>query len=143
MAKKIVVGLIALAVAAGIFLVMQLIPIYPLTNPPVIAEPPWDSPQTRELARRACFDCHSNETRWPWYAHVAPMRWLVVRDVEKGRATFNFSDWHSGDMAGGKAAEQIEIGRMPLARYRWLHPEARLTETEKQRLMEGLVASMK
>jgi hypothetical protein len=53
------------------------------TNPVVTAEPRWDSPVTRELADRACFDCHSNETEWPWYAGVAPVSWLVYRDVSR------------------------------------------------------------
>jgi len=83
------------------------------------------------LAKRACFDCHSNETVWPWYAHVAPMKWLVVHDVEEGRAVINFSDWHSGDMSGREAAREISSSRMPLPQYFMMHPEARLTDAEK------------
>ncbi len=85
------------------------------------------------LAKRACFDSHSNETIWPWYAHVAPMKWLVVHDVEEGRAVFNFSDRHSGDMSGQEAARVISSSRMPLPQYLLMHPEARLTNAEKQR----------
>jgi hypothetical protein len=54
------------------------------SNPPVRIEPRWDRARTRELAVRACFDCHSNQTRWPWYSHVAPISWLVQHDVEEG-----------------------------------------------------------
>ncbi|MCB0186228.1 MAG: heme-binding domain-containing protein, partial [Caldilineaceae bacterium] len=50
-------------------------------NPPVVQEPPWDSPETRALAVRACFDCHSNETTWPWYSYIAPMSWMILQDV--------------------------------------------------------------
>src|SRR5437763_16733491 len=85
---------IGLAWLIGIFAVMQIIP-YGRThsNPPTIREPDWDSPRTRELAVRACFDCHSNETRWPWYANVAPFSWVVQRDVESARDVVNFSAW--------------------------------------------------
>ena len=55
-------------------------------NPPVGAEPSWDSPETRALARQACFDCHSNETEWPAYSTVAPVSWLIQHDVSEGAA---------------------------------------------------------
>src|SRR5262245_29295439 len=78
----------------GLFAVMQLIPYgRDRSNPPVVQEPAWDSPRTRELAVRACFDCHSNETQWPDYARVAPLSWMVGRDVEVARSVLNFSDW--------------------------------------------------
>lgn len=83
----IVVGLVAL------FLLIQLIPYgRQHTNPPVVAEPAWDSPQTRDLAVRACFDCLSNDTVWPWYSNVAPISWLVQRDIDEGRQRLNFSE---------------------------------------------------
>jgi hypothetical protein len=132
-----------IVLAAVLFLLMQIIPGNPPSNPPVIAEPTWDSPATRALAKRACFDCHSNETVWPWYAHVAPSKWLVVQDTERGRAMFNFSDWHPGDMSGSEAAEAISEGKMPLPQYLLLHPEARLSVAEKQQLITGLLATMK
>ncbi len=61
-------------------------------NPPVGAEPIWDSPGTRTLAKQACFDCHSNETVWPAYSRVAPVSWLIQHDVAEGRAVLNFSE---------------------------------------------------
>ena len=77
--KRIVIGL---GVLVGLFVVMQAVPYgRDHTNPPVIVEPAWDSPRTRELAVRACFDCHSNETKWPSYSHVAPLSWVVQRHV--------------------------------------------------------------
>src|SRR5687767_12746271 len=76
-------ALLGIVVFAGLFGVLQLVPYGQAhTNPPIIAEPLWDSPRTRELARRACFDCHSNETRWPWYANVAPFSWVMQNHVE-------------------------------------------------------------
>ena len=62
------------------------------TNPPVTAEPAWDSAETRELARRACFDCHSNETAWPSYTSISPASWLAQRHVNEGRRELNFSE---------------------------------------------------
>ena len=63
------------------------------TNPPLRAEPKWDSARTRQLAVDACFACHSNQTRWPWYSSVAPVSWLTQHDVEDGRRILNFSEW--------------------------------------------------
>ena len=70
----------ALGLAIGGFLLIQFVPYgRSHTNPPVLSEPAWDSPETRVLAQTACFDCHSNETDWsPWYTKVAPASWLVV-----------------------------------------------------------------
>ena len=83
--RKIV--LILLAVLLGGFLLMQFVPYgRNHSNPPVISEPHWDSPQTRELAVDACFDCHSNETNWPWYSNIAPVSWMVQRHTDEGRA---------------------------------------------------------
>src|SRR3984957_3077392 len=75
------------------------------TNPPTTKEPAWNLPETRVLFHRACFDCHSNETVWRWYSNVAPVSWLVQRDVNGGRTHLNFSEWdkpqrHAKDIAG-------------------------------------------
>ena len=129
-------------IAVIALLLAQMLPFMQPSNPPVVNEPAWDRPETRALAKRACFDCHSNETVWPWYAKVAPMSWLVVYDVRNGRAKFNFSDWHPGDMPGTIADKEIRTGKMPLPRYLLLHPEARLTDDEKVQLRAGLLATM-
>src|SRR6476661_114190 len=85
---------ILLGTLGVVFALMQAVP-YGRThsNPAVLGEPAWDSPRTRELAVRACFNCHSNETRWPWYADVAPFSWVVQLDVQNARDTLNFSEW--------------------------------------------------
>ncbi len=101
-------------------------------------EPHWDSPQTRELAVRACFDCHSNETRWPWYSYVAPLSWLLSHDVDEGRQRLNFSEWGTRRVRPGAFEEQIRSGRMPERKYLILHPDATLTDAEKEALIAGL-----
>lgn len=106
------------------------------TNPPVERQVDWDSPQTKELFYRACADCHSNETKWPWYAKVPPASWLVIHDVNEGREKFNISALDMGE--ADDAAEAVIEGEMPLKIYLPLHPEARLSDAEKQALAEGL-----
>jgi len=131
--------LLSLAWIVGIFLVMQLIPYGRThTNPRVIKEPSWDSPRTRELARRACFDCHSNETRWPWYADVAPFSWVVQRDVESARSVVNFSAWNVEQPLAATSVSSVLTGNMPPVKYRMAHPEANLTAQEAKDLAQGL-----
>lgn len=141
---KRMVKLSLIAVVGGLLLI-QLAPYgRNHTNPAITGEPDWNSPQTRELARRACFDCHSNETVWPWYSHVAPISWLIQHDTDEGRATLNFSTWNNGGQ-GEETDEVVEViaeGEMPPMVYLVTHPEARLTAAEKQALMEGLRATI-
>lgn len=133
---------LALLVLAS-FLAIQLVPYgRDHANPPVVREPEWDSPATRTLAERACFDCHSNRTNWPWYASVAPVSWLVQRDVAEGRRKLNFSEWDRAQRAAHEAAEATREGEMPLETYTWLHPEARLDPTQRQQLAAGLARSL-
>ena len=143
MIKKIlVIGGIAIV---AIFLLIQLVPYgRDHTNPPVVQEPNWDSPQTRALAKRACFDCHSNETVWPWYSNIAPVSWLVYRDTAEGREFLNFSEWGSGRSreAAEESPEIVLEGEMPPVQYLPTHPDARLTDAEKQALAAGLVKSL-
>lgn len=142
--------LLIVGVAAAGFLLIQFAPFgRDHQNPPVVAEPKWDSPQTRELAERACYDCHSNETIWPWYASVAPVSWLVQRDVDQGRLHLNFSDWNQSHAEHGneghtpeEVGEIVLNGEMPPANYLSQHPEARLTDAERAALAEGLVATV-
>lgn len=108
------------------------------SNPPVIAEPKWDSPRTRELAVRACFDCHSNETVWPWYTNIAPVSWLTQSDVSSGRETLNFSEWNRPQEQALEAADAAGEGEMPPWQYKLIHPKARLSAAEKVELVEGL-----
>jgi mono/diheme cytochrome c family protein len=111
------------------------------TNPPVLAEPAWDRPETRALFVRGCADCHSNQTVWPWYSSIAPMSWLITRDVEEGRDRFNASEWDRSDNEEDDAAETVEDGTMPPQQYLMLHPEARFSPAERQALIGGLIAT--
>jgi hypothetical protein len=130
---------------AGIVLIGLAIQFIPYgrehDNPPVIAEPRWDSAQTRALFARACADCHSNETSWPWYSNVAPVSWLVQRDVEEGRAKWNVSEWGRPENESEEAAETVQNDTMPLRIYTLLHPQARLSAAEKQALIDGFIAT--
>ena len=135
MTKKARIILTILIAAVVVLLGIQLIPVKH-DNPPVQQEPPWDSQQTRAYAKRACFDCHSNETDWPWYAYVAPISWFTAGHVHEGREHLNFSEWPLGEEHD--PAEEVEEGKMPLRSYTWLHPEARLTKAEKQEFIDGL-----
>lgn len=110
------------------------------TNPAVRAEPAWPSPAVRALAVRACFDCHSNESRWPWYSHVAPVSWLVQKDVVDGRKHLNFSEWDLPQKNAKEAAEELRDGEMPPAIYLPLHADAKLSAAEKAELAAGLEA---
>lgn len=131
---SIVVGVVIVG-----FIVLQVIPFKQRTNPPVTLQIAWDSPQTETLVRNACFDCHSNETRWPWYSAIAPVRWLLVDHVEDGRDAMNFS---TGDLELDEIVKEIESGAMPPAYYTPLHPEANLTSTQRGQLIAGLRASL-
>jgi len=144
MIKKII-GITVLVVL-GLFLAIQLIPYgHQHSNPPVQQEPNWSDTQTRDLAARACFDCHSNETVWPWYSNIAPISWLVQHDVEEGRGRLNFSEW--GRSAGreghelGEISEVVSEGEMPPPYFLIMHPNAKLSAAEKQALINGLQAT--
>ena len=129
MKTKILLGLL---LALGL---AQLVPIE-RTNPAVEAEVPA-SDEVQQILRRACYDCHSNETRWPWYAHVAPVSWLVAYDVSDARGHLNFSTWNAYDAEERahkleEAWEEIDEGEMPLWFYLPLHPQAQLSEADKR-----------
>jgi cytochrome c551/c552 len=136
-----VIGVLVLVVL-GLFILIQFIPYgRNHTNPAVAQEPAWDSAQTRALAQRACFDCHSNETVWPWYSNVAPVSWLLQHDVDDGRRRLNFSEWNNRQRGAREAAETVQNGSMPRWFYVPLHPQANLSADEKAALIKGLQAT--
>jgi mono/diheme cytochrome c family protein len=133
-----------LLVILGLFVLIQAIPYGRThTNPPTISEPAWDSPRTRELVARACFDCHSNNTRWPWYASIAPFSWTVAYDVEGARSLLNFSEWNRTYPLAQYAGQWTRDDIMPPAKYAVAHPEAKLTPQERKELAAGLDATLK
>ena len=131
----------ALVVLAVLLVLIQFLPFGRVENPPVTAEPAWDSPRTRALAERACFDCHSNESKRQWY-HVAPASWLVAHDVAEAREHLNFSEWDREQDDADEAAEMVEEREMPLKKYLLTHPEARLSDAERAELVRGLEATL-
>lgn len=120
-------------VLAVVLVALQFVPVG-RENPPVLndfAGPP----AVKEILQRSCYDCHSNQTRWPWYARVAPVSFLVARDVRKGREELNFSDWGAYDRArraqlGAEILEAVEKREMPLPAYVLLHGQAKLSGSE-------------
>jgi hypothetical protein len=127
------------AIVLVVFGLIQLVP-YRITNPPVSAEPNWDSPQTRRLAVAACFDCHSNETHTQWWQDVAPLSWWLTNHVREGRGELNFSEWDKQRGESDDAAETVRDGEMPPNYYTWLgmHSNAKLTPAQRRQLADGL-----
>lgn len=108
------------------------------SNPPVQGDIRV-AQDVHSVLRRACYDCHSNETTWPWYSRVAPVAWLVHQDVTEGRAALNFSDWESLPLdrrakLQRESGDEIAEGEMPPWFYAPLHPHAALSDTDKQRV---------
>lgn len=131
MKKKLQIILMVLGV---IMLGIQFIPTT-RDNPPVTGE--VDAPaEVKVILMNSCYDCHSNETTWPWYSHVAPVSWLVSRDVRKGRRNVNFSTWQSLNQKDrikilGEIREEVEEGGMPLPIYTLMHSGATLSDEQK------------
>jgi hypothetical protein len=99
------------------------------TNPPASRPYEIGDAHVESILRRACFDCHSNETRWPWYSEIAPMSWQIVRHVDDGRRHMNFSDWNEEKAKKRleEMCEEIEKGGMPIPGYVLLHRDAKLS----------------
>jgi len=108
-------------------------------NPPVRSDI-HATPEIGSLLRNTCYNCHSNETVWPWYAHVAPVSWLVASDVSEARRHLNFSEWGSydGDTQSHKLkaiAEEITDRAMPPWYYLMVHRGSRLSESERNNIL--------
>jgi len=115
-------------------------------NPPIVREPVWNNPATKDLTKRVCFNCHSNETVWPLYSKIAPASWLIYSDVTEARQKLNFSNWKDGERGGENGYEirkEIESGQMPPIQYRLAHPEVKLNNASKKALVDGLEATVK
>ena len=126
------------------FIVIQFIPnTLTQENPPVSGEPKWDSPETRETFFKACADCHSNETRFPWYGTVAPISWMIENEVKNGRKHFNISEWDRRQQGGDKTADAVQRGAMPTGPYLLMHPRTNLNIEEKKKFVEGLMKTFR
>jgi cytochrome c551/c552 len=126
--------------------VVQLVPV-DRTNPPVqgdVAAPP----EVDRALRAACYDCHSNETVWPWYSRIAPVSWLLAHDVKEGRKELNFSTWQAYDARRRQkklkeTVETLNEGEMPPWYYAMVHPQARLADADRQALLAWAARSGK
>jgi len=136
--------LATLAVFVLAFGIMQLVP-YRVSNPKVFQEPPWDSDRTRQLAKAACFDCHSNETETLWFEDIAPVSWWITGHVDEGRDALNFSECNKRGGESDDAVETVRNGSMPPDYYTWLglHPDADLTKAERRQLADGLRVTLR
>ena len=132
MVKKIGIALLAVVI------IIQFIPVS--RENPALGQLVPSTPEVLTILKRSCFDCHSNETVWPWYSHVAPMKFLVAHDVEEGREHLNLSEWNqiegydSMDLAE-ELQEVMEEKAMPLKPYLLMHPEARMSDKDREVLM--------
>ena len=115
-----------------------------LTNPPILpghdlaaTNPP--PPHVVATLRAACYDCHSNETKWPWYSRVAPVSWWLVDHIKDARQRLNFSDWPHDDTRRAakkwrRISDEVSSGDMPLTSYTWVHASARLSAAQRDQL---------
>jgi hypothetical protein len=125
--------IILVIVLAGI----QFIPVEQ-SNPPVEADL-FAAPDIKAILKKACYDCHSNETNWAWYTKIAPISWLTTSDVNRGRKNLNFSSWgtmrsHEQDKMKLEIWEEVRDESMPLWQYRIMHPSTKLTIEEKDKI---------
>lgn len=140
--SKTILGIVGILL--GLFILIQFVPYgKDHINPPVINEPKWDSTRTQELVTRACFNCHSNKTTYPWYSNIAPTSWLLQRDIDTGRRNLNFSDLTNtqGSAMLNDIGRQVTSGRMPPFYYTMIHADANLTTAEREELIQGLQAT--
>jgi hypothetical protein len=145
--KKILLrSAIALAV---IFLLLQV--FQPArTNPPVKTDFLTTMAAPSDVAtifHAACYDCHSNQTRWPWYSYIAPMSWQIAQDVNEGRPHVNLSEWPSDNPSLAlkkmqNMSDEIDDDDMPLPKYTLIHKDARLTEKQRDELTAWLDAGV-
>jgi hypothetical protein len=138
--KKTLLWVIGICVV--LFIVIQFIPYgrSSHSNPAPTNPFMWTDPQARDIARASCYDCHSNRTKWWWATDIAPFSWLVQHDVDDGRARLNFSEY-DGMPTADQFRRAVE-GGMPPLQYTMLHPNAKLTDAEKQTLIDGYAAGL-
>ena len=125
-----------LLLLGAVFAVIQIYPPVVRDNPPVTAE--IDAPpEVMRILRRACYDCHSNQTRWPWYSYVAPASWFVTGHVHHARSEMNFSAWNEMPemnriLFRGEIVDQVRKERMPMPSYLWLHRSAKISPADQE-----------
>lgn len=134
-----------LGVLVVLFIAIQFVPYgKDHSNPAIVGEPQWNSQATQKTFYRVCGNCHSNKTVWPWYSSIAPASWLIQSDVDEGRQHFNASMWGQQKMnRGPDAADEVRLGEMPPWYFVLGHPEAKLSESQRATLAQGLEATFR
>jgi hypothetical protein len=138
--KKALIGIVAAAIAAaGGSLIHPFGTLMSAGSSPGILRDAQIDPQTLALVQRACQNCHSQQTVWPWYSHVAPASWLLARDVQQARMHMNLSRWqdYSPDdrlRLLSEIGSAVRNREMPVQRYLLVHPDARLTDAERRQI---------
>ena len=136
---------VILLILLGIAVIIQFIPSNrPLNDPPEgydFFEANNVPADVEALIRTSCFDCHSQEVNYPWYAYVAPVSWLVSRDVRVGRSHLDFSNWDQLEIKdklklAGEIGEEVDMGTMPMAIYVFIHREADLDRETRDQIVE-------
>jgi len=129
----------------GIIILMQ---VYPVSQPEVFSDNPNDLLKNVEvpenissMLKSACYDCHSNESVYPWYTNIAPVKWLIYRDINVGREALNFSNWtllSKVEMAGAldEINDEVSEGDMPMKIYPITHPDAKLSDEDRQAIVD-------
>ncbi|MFQ5544235.1 MAG: heme-binding domain-containing protein, partial [Nitrospiria bacterium] len=117
------------------FILIQIIPVS--RNNPLIEQDVTAPKEVKNILRRSCYDCHSNETKWPWYSYIAPVSWLIAYDIYEARDELNFSTWQKYRSKEKRKIrkdiwDEVEDGDMPLVSYLLMHPNARLSREEKR-----------
>lgn len=119
-----------------LFIIIQLIPVErenPASNSQLEITAP---PQVKTILKKSCYDCHSNQTNWPFYSYIAPISWFITSDVKEGRRHVNFTEWNNLSPEKKKRVkeellEEISEDGMPLPSYRMMHPDAKLSDEQK------------
>ena len=127
----------ALAAVGALAVLIQVIPVSRV-NPPVVADLAAP-PEVKAILKASCYDCHSNETVWPWYSRVAPVSWLVASDTAEGRQHLNFSSWNQYSLdkqasLRARIAREVGKGDMPPWYYTIKHQDAKLTQGQRTTL---------
>ena len=134
------VGYVVAGIAA-MFLLIQAIPYgRDHADPQPTKQVHWTNAKAKAAFDDGCADCHSDQTDWRWYSNVAPVSWLIQRDVNDGRSAMNLSEWDKAQPELGDIVEQISSGEMPPLQYKVGHPQAKLSAAEKQQLIDGFRA---
>ncbi len=148
----------------AVFVLIQFVPVNRTNLPVDPAKKLQPPPEVEAILRESCYDCHSNETRWPWYSYVAPVSWWIADHVHSGQRHLNLSDWADWKPRPGRDAEyrdgpsmsvvqykrkvlgdmetSIQEGQMPIASYLWMHPDARMTPEQYKVVAAWLDAVM-